>query len=86
MASNEARQKSISEAKSRPRNNENGTRGSRPVFYFRNKQSPRNSKNEREKIVEKGKKEAQDIKIKAKKNIAKANKFILTEFERAVNA
>jgi ATP synthase H subunit len=41
---------------------------------------------EREKVVEKGKKEAQEIKNKARKNIAKSNKFILAEFERAVNA
>ncbi|MFZ3059937.1 MAG: ATP synthase archaeal subunit H [Candidatus Methanoperedens sp.] len=43
-------------------------------------------KEEREKIVEKGVSEAEDIKKKANKNIPKATKFILTEFERAANA
>ena len=43
-------------------------------------------KNERELIIEKGLKAAEDVKGKARKNIPKANKFILTEFERAVNA
>ncbi|MBU4492723.1 MAG: ATP synthase archaeal subunit H [Euryarchaeota archaeon] len=40
-------------------------------------------KEEREKIVEKGAEVAEDIKNKARKNITKATKFILTEFERA---
>ncbi|MFA4935460.1 MAG: ATP synthase archaeal subunit H [Candidatus Methanoperedens sp.] len=43
-------------------------------------------KEEREKLVQKGADEALDIKNKANKNIAKATKFILTEFERAANA
>ncbi len=43
-------------------------------------------KEEREKLVEKGAEEALDIKKKANKNVAKATKFILTEFERAANA
>ncbi len=41
---------------------------------------------DREKITGKGKEEAEGIKIKAKKNVKKATEFILTEFERAVNA
>ncbi len=43
-------------------------------------------KEEREKLVEKGAEEALEIKKKANKNVAKATKFILTEFERAANA
>ncbi len=43
-------------------------------------------KQEKEKIIGKGALEAEDTKKKAKKNITKATKFILTEFERAVNA
>ncbi len=43
-------------------------------------------KEEREKIIEKGALEAEGTKNKEKKNITKATKFILTEFERAVNA
>lgn len=43
-------------------------------------------KEEREKLVQKGAEEALDIKKKANKNISKATKFILTEFERAANA
>ncbi len=41
---------------------------------------------DREKITAKGKEEAEGIKNKAKKNVKKATEFILTEFERAVNA
>lgn len=41
---------------------------------------------ERDKITDKGSLDAEDIKKKAKKNIPKATKHILTEFERAVNA
>ncbi len=41
---------------------------------------------EKQKIIEKGNVEASAIKQKAKKNVTKATKFILTEFERAANA
>ncbi len=41
---------------------------------------------ERETVIEKGIKEAEEIKARARKNISKANDFILNEFERAVNA
>jgi|SRR3990172_3806662 len=41
---------------------------------------------DREKITAKGKEDAEGIKNKAKKNVKKATEFILTEFERAVNA
>lgn len=41
---------------------------------------------EREKIIEKGAAQAEENKTNAEKNVAKATKFILTEFERAVNA
>ena len=41
---------------------------------------------EREKITAHGIGQAEEIKTKAEKNITKATKFILTEFERAVNA
>ncbi len=41
---------------------------------------------EREKILAVGTKEAEEIKNKAKKNVKKATEFILKEFERAVNA
>ncbi len=43
-------------------------------------------KEEREKIIKKGNDETFEIKNKAKNNIAKATEFILTEFERAMNA
>ncbi len=41
---------------------------------------------EREKIIQKGVQEASEIKKKAKKNVAKATEYILTEFERTVDA
>ncbi|MBE0521918.1 MAG: ATP synthase archaeal subunit H [Candidatus Methanoperedenaceae archaeon] len=41
---------------------------------------------EREKIIEKGAAEAEENKKNAKKNVTKATNFILSEFERAVNA
>ncbi len=44
------------------------------------------SKIEKEKLIKKGYQEAEEIKAKAKKNISKATKFIVTEFERAANA
>jgi V/A-type H+-transporting ATPase subunit G/H len=43
-------------------------------------------KEDREKIIQKGKADAEAIKAKAKKNVPQATKFILTEFERAVDA
>ena len=43
-------------------------------------------KEEREKIIRKGRADAEEIKAKAKQNAADATKFILTEFERAVDA
>jgi ATP synthase H subunit len=43
-------------------------------------------KEEREKIIGKGTEEALEIKNRARKNITKATKFILTEFERATDA
>lgn len=43
-------------------------------------------KEDREKIIKKGKTESEAIIAKATKNIASATKFILTEFERAVDA
>ncbi len=43
-------------------------------------------KEERGKIIEKGVAEAEDIKKNTRKNIAKATKFILAEFERSVDA
>ncbi len=43
-------------------------------------------KAEREKIVQKGVSEALEMKSRAKKNIAKAREFILTEFERTADA
>ncbi len=43
-------------------------------------------KEEKKILVEQGAGEAEEIKKKAKKNITKATKFILTEFERAANA
>ncbi len=43
-------------------------------------------KEEREKIIEKGIDEASQVKKKAKNNVANATNYILTEFERAVDA
>jgi len=41
---------------------------------------------EKEKIISKGLEESENIKKKSRTNIPKANKFILTEFERVANA
>lgn len=41
---------------------------------------------EKEKIIKKGIDEAEAIKVKAKNNVINATKFILTEFERAIDA
>lgn len=43
-------------------------------------------KEDREKIIQKGRADAEAIKAKAKNNVAHATKFILTEFERAADA
>ena len=43
-------------------------------------------KKEKEKIIKKGYQEADEIKSKAKENLSKATKFIVTEFERMANA
>ncbi len=43
-------------------------------------------KKDREMIVEKGIREAEDAKIRARRNIPKAAEIILAEFERAANA
>ena len=43
-------------------------------------------KEDRENIIQKGMADAEAIKAKAKKNVPQATKFILTEFERAVDA
>ena len=80
--------KKIIEAKSPgQRNFEIGRRRSSSILYIRNQaKQEKRAKKEKEKLIKKGYQEAEDIKSKAKKNIAKANKFILTEFERAANA
>jgi V/A-type H+-transporting ATPase subunit G/H len=87
LLANEARTKKISEARAQSR--EIIKKGQEESALYSTSETGKAreiAKKEREKIVENGKKEAQDIKNKARKNITKANNFILTEFERAFNA
>lgn len=87
LLANEAKAKKISEARAKSREINNKAQDDSALYSTSETSKAREiAKKEREEIVENGKKEAQDIKNKARKNIAKANKFILTEFERAVNA
>jgi len=87
LQANEAKAKKISEARARSR--EIITKAQEDAALYSTLETGKAreiAKKEREQIVENGKKEAQDIKTRARKNVAKANQFILTEFERAVNA
>src|SRR5659263_679330 len=86
MLANEARSKKISEERTQSREIINKVQGEAALYSISETSKARERpKKKREKIVENGKKEAQDIKNKARKNIEKANLYILTEFERAVN-
>jgi V/A-type H+-transporting ATPase subunit G/H len=87
LLANDAKAKKISEARAQSREIIKKAEGDAALFSTSETSKAREiAKKEREKSTEKGKKESQDIKTKARKNIPKANKFILTEFERAVNA
>ncbi len=81
---NEARNQSISEAKAKAR--EIIRQAEEEALSFAGDEMGRareTIKEEREKLLEKGALSAEELKKKAKKNVAEATKFILTEFERA---
>ena len=87
LLANEAKAKKISEARAQSREIIKKAQEDAALYATSETSKAREmAKIEREKSTDNGKKEAQGIKSKARKNIAKANKFILTEFERAVNA
>jgi V/A-type H+-transporting ATPase subunit G/H len=87
LLANEARTKKISEARAQSREIIKKAQEDASLYSISETSKAREiAKKEREKIVGNGKKEAEEIKTKARTNIAKANTFILTEFERAVNA
>ena len=84
---NEAKNKKISEAQSQARDiirsaEENAEKYADSEIS----KAKKLIKEDREKIIKKGIEEAGAITAKAKKNVAQATKFILTEFERAVDA
>ncbi len=81
---NEARNKSISEARAKAREIIKQAEEEAQSFANDEMNKAREAiREEREKLLEKGALEAEELKKKAKKNITKASKFILTEFERA---
>jgi V/A-type H+-transporting ATPase subunit G/H len=81
---NEARNHKISEAKARSREILKRAEGEALQYEASEISKAREIiKEEREKFIKKGAEVAEEIKNKAKKNITKATKFILTEFERA---
>lgn len=87
IQANEARAQKISEAKAQSREIIKNTEEKAAQYSVSEISSAREKvKKERELIIEKGRKAAEDVKSRARKNIPKANNFILTEFERAVNA
>ncbi|MFA4955361.1 MAG: ATP synthase archaeal subunit H [Candidatus Methanoperedens sp.] len=87
LLANDAKAKKISDARAQSREIIKKAQEEAAIYSTLETSKAREiAKKEREISTEKGKKEAQDIKTKARKNIAKANTFILTEFERAVNA
>ncbi len=84
VKANEARNQSILEAKAKAREIIKKTEEEAANYAAGEISKAREIiREEREKLIEKGALEAQEIKKKAKKNITKATKFILTEFERA---
>ncbi len=87
MLANEAKTQRISEAKIQSREIIKQAEEEATKYYVSEiNRAKEQIKKERETITEKGLKTAEDVKARARKNIAKANKFILAEFERAVNA
>ncbi len=81
---NEARNHKISEAKAQSREILKRAEGEAIQYEASEISKAREIiKEEREKFIKKGAEVAEEIKNKAKKNITKATKFILTEFERA---
>ena len=84
---NEARDKKIIEAKAQSR--EIIKKSEEDAFQYSAAEINKARdviKKEKEKIISKGLSDAEEIKKKSRKNIPNANKFILTEFERAANA
>jgi V/A-type H+-transporting ATPase subunit G/H len=84
---NEARIQKINETKAKSRENLKRSEYEAQQYAESKMSRAREIINqEKGEIIEKGALEAENTKKKAKKNITKATKFILTEFERAVNA
>ena len=87
IQAHEVRNKKVNEAKSQAREILKSAEEEAAKYYISQINKAKNeSKIEKEKLTKKGYQEAEEIKSKAKKNISNATKFILTEFERAVNA
>jgi len=83
----EAKNKKISEAKVAAREiTRKAEEDAAHLAESRINEARKHIQEEKGKIIEKGNLEASEIKQKAKKNVAKATKFILTEFERAADA
>ncbi len=84
---NEAKNKKISEAQSQARDIiRSAEENAQKYADSEISKAKKLIKEDREKIIKKGIEDAGVIKAKAKKNVAQATKFILTEFERAVDA
>ncbi|MDL5503482.1 MAG: ATP synthase archaeal subunit H, partial [Candidatus Methanoperedens sp.] len=83
----EARNRKVNEAKSEAREILRSAEEEASKYYITEIGKAREeSRKEKEKLIKKGYQEAEVIKSKAKQNIPKATKFIVTEFERAANA
>jgi len=87
IQAHEARNQKINEARSQARGVLKSAEEEAAQYYISEISKARDeSRKEKEKIITKGYQEAEDIKSKAKNNIPKATKFILTEFESVANA
>ncbi|NJD52602.1 MAG: ATP synthase archaeal subunit H [Candidatus Methanoperedens sp.] len=83
----EARSQKVNEARSEARKILKSAEEEASKYYMTEIGKAREeSRKEKEKLIKKGYQEAEEIKLKAKKNIPKAANFIVTEFERAANA
>ncbi len=87
IQANETRNRKISEAHAQAREIiKKAEEEARKSYESAISDARKKIKEEREKIVLAGIAEADESKNKAKKNVQKATKFILTEFERAADA
>ncbi len=87
VKANEVRNQKINEARTQAREILKAEEEEAARYYISEiSKAKEQSKKEKEIIIQKGYKEAEEIKIKARKNIEKATAFILAEFERAANA